>query len=650
MKQEMSSVDIKYIVEELKSLEGARVDKIYHDGDQIRIKLHVTGEGRKDLIIEAGKRIHLTTYIKEAPQQPSSFTMLLRKYLSGLRLESLEQHDFDRIVKLKIGEYTLIAELFRKGNIILIDKDNVIISAMKYEEFKDRVIKPKHEYKLPPARENPIDISWERFKELISSQELEIVRALARNLNMGGLYAEEILLRAGIEKTKKANELSEEELRNIFDRMKEVFNSPKKPNIVYKSDMPIDVLPIELKWYEGYEKKFFETFSEALDEYFGRILIESAKIERTKKLQDKKRGLEITLKKQEEMIKGFEKQMQENQEIGDLIYANFTFVENLLRELSRAVENLGWEEFKKRIEEGKKLGNKIARMIRNVDPKEKAVTIELEGKKVKLYLNKSIGENAEIYYEKAKKAKHKLEGARKAYEDTLKKIQEIEKLIEEEEKKELSVRKLEKRKKKWFEKFRWFISSEGLLVIGGKDATTNEILVKRHMTGNDLYCHADIYGAPHVVIKDGKKAGEKTILEACQFAVSMSRAWKDGIYSGDAYWADPSQVTKKAPSGEYLGKGAFMVYGKRNWMHGLPLKLAVGIVEYEGERLPMCGPVDALKAHTNRYIIIRPGRTKKSELAKKIAKILEKWGHKVELDDLMQILPPGNGEIVEVIE
>ncbi|MCA6214680.1 fibronectin-binding domain-containing protein [Thermococcus bergensis] len=650
MKQEMSSVDIKYIVEELKSLEGARVDKIYHDGDQIRIKLHVAGEGRKDLIIEAGRRIHLTTYIKEAPQQPSSFTMLLRKYLSGSRLEKIEQHDFDRIVKLKIGEYTLIAELFKRGNIILVDKDNVIVSALRYEEFKDRVIKPKHEYKLPPARENPIDISWEKFKELISSQEVEIVRALARNLNMGGLYAEEILLRAGVKKTKKASELSEDELRVVFDKMKEVFNSPKKPNIVYKDSAPIDVLPIELKWYEGYEKKFFETFSEALDEYFGKILIESAKIERTKKLQDKKRGLEVTLRKQGEMIKGFERQMQENQEIGDLIYANFTFVENLLKELSKAVEKLGWEEFKKRIEEGRKSGNKVAQMIKGVDPKEKAVTVELEGKKVKLYLNKSIGENAEIYYEKAKKAKHKLEGARKAHEDTLRKIEEIEKLIEEEEKKELNVKKLEKRKKKWFEKFRWFISSEGFLVIGGKDATTNEIVVKKHMSENDLYCHADIYGAPHVVIKDGKKAGEKTIFEACQFAVSMSRAWKDGIYSGDAYWADPSQVTKKAPSGEYLGKGAFMVYGKRNWMHGLPVKLAIGIVGYEGEKLPMCGPVDAVRAHTDKYIIIRPGRTKKSELAKKIAKIFEKWGYKVDLDDLMQILPPGNGEIVEVVE
>ncbi|MDK2983411.1 MAG: hypothetical protein PWP19_889 [Thermococcaceae archaeon] len=650
MKQEMSSVDIKYIVEELKSLEGALIDKIYHDGEQIRIKLRVAGEGRKDLIIEAGRRIHLTTYIKEAPQQPSSFTMLLRKYLSGSRLEKIEQHDFDRIVKLKIGEYTLIAELFKRGNIILVDKDNVIVSALRYEEFKDRVIKPKHEYKLPPARENPIDISWEKFKELISSQEVEIVRALARNLNMGGLYAEEILLRAGVKKTKKASELSEDELRVVFDKMKEVFNSLKNPNIVHKDSTPIDVLPIELKWYEGYEKKFFETFSEALDEYFGRILIESAKLERTKKLQDKKRSLEVTLRKQEEMIKGFEKEMQENQEIGDLIYANFAFVENLLKELSKAVEKLGWEEFKKRIEEGKKSGNKVAQMIKSVDPKEKAVTIELEGKKVRLYLDKSIGENAEIYYEKAKKAKHKLEGARKAHEDTLRKIEEIEKLIEEEEKKELNVKKLEKRKKKWFEKFRWFVSSEGFLVIGGKDATTNEIVVKKHMSENDLYCHADIYGAPHVVIKDGKKAGEKTIFEACQFAVSMSRAWKDGIYSGDAYWADPSQVTKKAPSGEYLGKGAFMVYGKRNWMHGLPVKLAIGVVEYEGERLPMCGPVDAVKAHADKYIVIRPGRTKKSELAKKIAKIFEKWGYKVDLDELMQILPPGNGEIVEVVE
>lgn len=133
-------------------------------------------------------------------------------------------------------------------------------------------------------------------------------------------------------------------------------------------------------------------------------------------------------------------------------------------------------------------------------------------------------------------------------------------------------------------------------------------------------------GAPHVVIKDGQKAGEKTIFEACQFAVSMSRAWSEGLYSADAYWVYPNQVKKQAPSGEFLPKGAFMVYGKRNWMYGIPLKLAVGIINYEGEDLVMCGPVDALKTHAKRYIVIRPGDTKKSELVKKIKKIFEKWG------------------------
>ncbi len=649
MKEEMSSVDIKYIVEELQKLIGSRVDKIYHDGGEIRIKLR-TKEGRQDLILEAGKRIHITSYIKEAPKMPSSFTMLLRKHLSGRFIDAIEQHDFDRIVRIRIGDYTLVGELFKKGNIILLDPENRVLAALKYEEFKDRVIKPKAEYRLPPARENPVDISWDRFREIIQSEGIEIVRALARKLNMGGLYAEEILLRAGIEKTRKADELDEDELRLIFETMKSVFTGEPKPNIVYENGRMLDVLPVELKWYERYEKRYFKTFSEALDEYFGKITVEKAKIERTRKLEQKKKQIMATLRKQEEQMKGFEIEAQKNQEIGDLIYANFTFIDNLLRELRKAVERLGFEEFRRRLEAGKKEGNRIALIIKSIEPKDKAITVELDGKKVKLYLEKSIGENAELYYEKAKKARHKLEGAKTAYENTKKKLREIEELIEEEMKKELNVKRLEKRKKRWFEKFRWFISSEGFLVLGGKDATTNEMLIKKHMEEKDLYCHADVYGAPHVVIKNGRKAGERTIFEACQFAVSMSKAWSRGVYSEDAYWAYPEQVTKKTPSGEYLGKGAFMVYGKRNWLHGLPLKLAVGVISYEGDEFVVCAPVDAIKVHTDRYVVIRPGSLRKSELVKKIKHIFEKWGHKIREEEIMAVLPPGSGEIVEVVD
>ncbi len=649
MKEEMSSVDIKYIVEELQKLIGSRVDKIYHDGGEIRIKLR-TKEGRQDLILEAGKRIHITSYIKEAPKMPSSFTMLLRKHLSGRFIDAIEQHDFDRIVRIRIGDYTLVGELFKKGNIILLDPENRVLAALKYEEFKDRVIKPKAEYRLPPARENPVDISWDRFREIIQSEGIEIVRALARKLNMGGLYAEEILLRAGIEKTRKADELDEDELRLIFETMKSVFTEEPKPNIVYENGRMLDVLPVELKWYERYEKRYFKTFSEALDEYFGKITVEKAKIERTRKLEQKKKQIMATMRKQEEQMKGFEIEAQKNQEIGDLIYANFTFIDNLLRELRKAVERLGFEEFRRRLEAGKKEGNRIALIIKSIEPKDKAITVELDGKKVKLYLEKSIGENAELYYEKAKKARHKLEGAKIAYENTKKKLREIEELIEEEMKKELNVKRLEKRKKRWFEKFRWFISSEGFLVLAGKDATTNEMLIKKHMEEKDLYCHADVYGAPHVVIKNGQKAGERTIFEACQFAVSMSKAWSRGVYSEDAYWAYPEQVTKKTPSGEYLGKGAFMVYGKRNWLHGLPLKLAVGVISYEGDEFVVCAPVDAIKVHTDRYVVIRPGSLRKSELVKKIKHIFEKWGHKIREEEIMAVLPPGSGEIVEVVD
>lgn len=496
MKEEMSSVDIRYIVEELKSeIIGARVDKVYHEGDEVRIKLHKTGEGRKDLIIEAGKRIHLTSYIKESSSQPSSFAMLLRKHISGNFVEDIEQHDFDRIVKIKIGKFKIIAELFKKGNVVFVTEDNIILGAIRYEEFKDRVIKPKHEYKYPPARENPLEVSWDRFVELIMGEDTEIVRALARRLNMGGLYAEEILLRAGIDKRKNTRELTKEELRTIYDKMKEVFTAPKKPNIVYKDGKMVDVVPIDLKWYEGYEKVYFETFSQALDEYFGKLTIEKAKAEKTKKLEEKRKQLLATLKRQEEMIKGFEKELKKNQEIGNLIYANYTLIDGLLREFSKAVKNLGWDEFKKRIEEGKKKGNKIALMVKGIEPESNSITVEIEGKRVKLYLDKDLNENAEIYYEKAKKAKHKLEGARKAYEDLKRKLESIEREIEEEEKK-IQVKKIEKRKKKWFEKFRWFISSEGFLVIGGKDATTNEIVVRKYLEENDLYCHADIWGLP----------------------------------------------------------------------------------------------------------------------------------------------------------
>ena len=103
----MSSADVAAVVAELsagpKSIINSKIGKIYQlANEEIRINLYVFHQGRDNLVIEAGKRIHLSKNFRASPDLPKAFPMLLRKYLTGGRIVSVEQHDFDRIVKIGI--------------------------------------------------------------------------------------------------------------------------------------------------------------------------------------------------------------------------------------------------------------------------------------------------------------------------------------------------------------------------------------------------------------------------------------------------------------------------------------------------------------------------------------------------------------------
>ncbi len=251
-------------------------------------------------------------------------------------------------------------------------------------------------------------------------------------------------------------------------------------------------------------------------------------------------------------------------------------------------------------------------------------------------LNKSVDENAGTYFNLAKKAKKKLEGAKAALEDSKKKLQ---KLLKEEEKfqleEEIKQQKKE-RKREWYEKFHWFISSEGFLCIGGKDATSNELVIKKHTEKEDLVLHTDMAGSPFFVIKNGQKAGAETIQEAAQAVAVYSKAWKLGHTSADVFYVKPEQVTKEAKPGEHIGKGSFMVYGKTNYLHP-QLEYALGLAD--GEIIG--GPLPAIKKKTAVFVVVISGREKKSALAKKIKAKL-KGG---DLDDIIKFLPAGGGEV-----
>jgi hypothetical protein len=313
----------------------------------------------------------------------------------------------------------------------------------------------------------------------------------------------------------------------------------------------------------------------------------------------------------------------------------------------------------------KKTGKIPEVYIESFDGRNLALNLCIDNLQFSITLRHSLFDNASEYYERGKKARQKSAGALVALEDSKKRLAKIDgELREAEELKSLkpaeiiealSKRKLERESKEWYEKFRWFTSSDGFLVVAGKDTVSNEVLIKKYTKQEDMVFHAEISGAPFVVVKsEGKTISEQTLREAGEFAASFSRAWRENAGSADVYWVKLDQLSKSGPSGEFVPHGAFAVVGKRNWMRSVPLKLAVGTIVDE-EASFVGGPVDAVKAKTKSYVILVPGDYTGKELLKQILRSLmlklpkeqrEKAG-KTSIEQIREFVPYTKGTITQ---
>ena len=277
--------------------------------------------------------------------------------------------------------------------------------------------------------------------------------------------------------------------------------------------------------------------------------------------------------------------------------------------------------------------------VSDFNPAEGMLTAILEDStKIQLDVRLNLNDNAAKFYDKSKKAKHKLEGAGIAVEETRKLLGGAAK--EDAAKHESSSKKPTKRF--WFDKFRWFQSSQGHMIVAGRDARTNDHVVKKHLKDGDFYAHADMSGAPSVVIKEVNKDDEQTLHEACIFAVAFSKAWKGKIASGSAYWVKPDQVSKTPQPGEFLARGAFIIRGKRNYSKKLDMRLAIGKVLIQGAEKIMCGPESALAALTTEYYIIEPGDEKRTLFSRKLS---DKYN--VPIEEIDRVLPPGDIRLIK---
>jgi len=222
--------------------------------------------------------------------------------------------------------------------------------------------------------------------------------------------------------------------------------------------------------------------------------------------------------------------------------------------------------------------------------------------------------------------------------------------------KELEAAMRAARKREWYERFRWFTSSEGVLVIAGKDSDQNISIIRNYLKPNQWALHADVHGSPLAAVQsDAQATGEATISEAADFVASYSKAWQEGSLSIKVSAFLGEQVSLSPPSGTYLSKGAFMIYGKKREVDA-QLRLAIGVeVEKEGKWFRvLAAPPSALKGRVSAVVVIKPGETARQKLAadvkKRLAYELKKAGSPVaemiRETDVEPLLPSGSGTIV----
>ncbi len=356
MKKGISSLELTALVNELQFLAKGKISQIYHQDEQVILQLHAIGQGKQLLKIIPGKYLSLT-HEKESAVRPSGFCMQLRKYLGNAFIKSISQKDAERIVVFefeKKEKFFLIIELFSKGNVVLTDKDYNIISVFVWQKWKDRTVKPKEIYKFPEPGQNWKTISEKELSTILNkSEKRNLATSLATELNLGGVYAEEVLKRIDVDKSVLPKEGN---AKKIIAEIKKMIKEIKKPQgYIYDSDMT----PFPL--HEQKEKSITKTYNEAINT----INPFHVKSPYEKKIA----ALKNTIERQEDAIAMQEENIDENTQKGELIYEKYQPLQKLLDIVKEMKKTKEWNEIAKELKKEKK--------IKSIDLKNKKIKIQI---------------------------------------------------------------------------------------------------------------------------------------------------------------------------------------------------------------------------------------------------------------------------------
>jgi len=636
----LHTIDIISIVLNIKDiLKNSYISNVYSIESGIILQLK-KGDDKIELLIDIRGWVFLIAYEIER-KEITNFVRILRKNIVGEKILNISTPYFDRYVKIELtNDFNLHIEFMQGGNIIL-EKDGLIVDSFRHVKYKDREIKPKINYSLPNI--NKVDIlntSPENLYDIIKDSKAGLIPTLFKKLGIPSEISEEACYILNISRDISVNKLNKDvvlkALLLIIMLSKEYINSN---NIfIYHNDKKfIFFSKINYKLYKNYVFDIYEDMNKAINLYYLNYIKFIDELKKREKIN-------LELEKKEKLINQIRLNLSQiENKINSYnnfilkIKQNITHFETILDLIKKYLYDKDYENIKVLLH--KLWSNEFGNII-EIDKKEKTLLIEFNNEILKLNLNYNIMKNINELYSEIKKLKL-------AKEELEKKLKELE-MPEEIQFDEKPLDIKEKQRKNWYENFLWFITSNNHLCIAGRDASQNETLIKKRTDEKDIIFHADIHGSPFTILKvDNKDVNEDELFEAAQFTVSYSSGWKYGFTSLNAYWVKKDQVSKKAPSGMYLSKGSFMIYGKKNMINNVPLKLAVCITNDEIKVYPFLTAQKKFK----EYLILMPGSQSKEDAIKKILTWVLNKNPNINVDkiknEISLNLPKGNFSIIE---
>ncbi len=586
MKKALTGPDIGQLVKGWQTLLGSRVDQFGRpDLNKVVLKLRSRERGTVRLLVDLSGWAYLTKESISTESNQGVFVQKVRKLIKKSRIESIEQINGDRILSIsfvrKEEHITLIFEMFHKGNIVLCS-NNKIISVMRKQKFRHRTLESGLEYQSPPSID-PFTVDLDVFGRKLSMSQRALGAALTIDCNVGGDISTLICNNLKIDRDISVSDVS---VKEVYDELKRILNDVIEPTIFLDADgknFTVSMFDLGMDSNET-----FLSLDEAVESFVSNIVVVKKEV---------KSSDEVRVDYQNKAIEKYNLRSKEYSEKGNIIFSNLNEIQNMI----------------------------------DYENDEDEVVIKMNNTDILINKNKSLEANASSYFDKSKEMVRKAERTREVI---------ASKPISKPKKEIIKNKNIE-----WFERFRWFITTDGEISVAGKDARSNEQVVKKYLKNNDRYAHADIHGAPSVVVKNvnGVQPSEHSMLEACNFSLSYSKAWGARVSGGNSFWVESDKVSKTPNTGEFLAKGAFVIRGKRNWYRNLELNIAIGLIIYEGNLKFMGGPISSLEKHSDKYVIFRPGFTERKLVIRKLSEAFS-----AESTDIEKLLPSGGFDLVKV--